>query len=84
MTTYQPFKVNLSEGQKGKLAKAYKTNSPLTIRLSKNQASGNDELLLTANHIGFVAFHRMIGSLYGILIVLGWGTPKNLQALGNK
>ena len=51
MTTYHPFKVNLSKGQKEKLAKAYKTNTSLTIRLKNKQTSGNDELLLTDNQI---------------------------------
>ena len=48
MTTYHPFKVNLSKGQIEKLAKAYKTSSPLTLRLKNNQVTGNDELMLTA------------------------------------
>ena len=49
MTTYFPYKVNLSEGQKKKLGKAFKANSAITLRLSGNQTSGNDELMLTAN-----------------------------------
>ena len=28
MSTYHPYKVNLSKGQKEKLARAYKTSSP--------------------------------------------------------
>ena len=51
MTTYHPYKVNLSEGQKEKLAIAYKRRCPITIRLSKNQTSGSDELMLTATQI---------------------------------
>ena len=49
MTTYFPYKVNLSEGQKKKLGKAFKANSAITLRLSGTQTSGNDELMLTAN-----------------------------------
>ena len=49
MTTYFPYKVNLSEGQKKKLGKAFIANSAITLRLSGNQTSGNDELMLTAN-----------------------------------
>ena len=49
MTTYFPYKVNLSEGQKKKLGKAFKANCAITLRLSGNQTSGNDELMLTAN-----------------------------------
>ena len=51
MTTYHPYKVNLSKGQKSKLGKAFKANSALTLRLSAKQTSGNDELMLTANQI---------------------------------
>ena len=51
MTTYHPYKVNLSKGQKSKLGRAFKANSALTLRLSFNQTSGNDELMLTANQI---------------------------------
>ena len=51
MTTYHPYKVNLSKGQKDKLGKAFKANSALTLRLSAKQTSGNDELMLTANQI---------------------------------
>ena len=49
MTTYFPYKVNLSEGQKKKLGRAFKANSAITLRLSGTQTSGNDELMLTAN-----------------------------------
>ena len=51
MTTYHPYKVNLSKGQKDKLGRAFKANSALTQRLSAKQTSGNDELMLTANQI---------------------------------
>ena len=51
MTTYHPFKVNLSTGQKEKLARAYKTSSPITFRLKNSQLTGNDELMLTAQQI---------------------------------
>ena len=51
MTTYHPYKVNLSKGQKSKLGRAFKANSALTLRLSAKQTSGNDELMLTANQI---------------------------------
>ena len=51
MTDYFAFGVDLSKGQKGKLARAYKTNSPLTIRLKYLKTIGKDELMLTANQI---------------------------------
>ena len=59
---YIPFKVNLSEGQKTKLARAFKTNSPLTIRLKKNKTSGNDELLLTPSQIKRINKARSLGN----------------------
>ena len=55
MTTYHPYKVNLSKGQKDKLGRAFKANSALTLRLSAKQTSGNDELMLTANQIKRIA-----------------------------
>ena len=51
MTTYKEYKVNLSSGQKAKLAKALKNSSPITIRLSKNELVGNDEMMLTKSQI---------------------------------
>ena len=47
----QEYKVNLSQGQKAKLAKAIKDGSALKLRLSKNALSGNDELLLSPRQI---------------------------------
>ena len=61
MTTYHPYKVNLSEGQKDKLGRAFKANSALTLRLSVNQTSGNDELMLTANQIKRIAKAAALG-----------------------
>ena len=43
----QEYKVNLSQGQKAKLAKAIKDGSALKLRLSKNALSGPDELFLS-------------------------------------
>ena len=43
----QEYKVNLSKGQKSKLAKAIKDGSALKLRLDKNALSGNDELMLS-------------------------------------
>ena len=46
MTVYHAHGVKLSEGQKGKLAKAINDKSPLTLRLSSNQLSGSHQLML--------------------------------------
>ena len=51
MTTYHEYKVNLSEGQKAKLAKAMKDGSALKLRLGKNALTGNDELMLSPRQI---------------------------------
>ena len=47
MTKYYPHKVNLSPGQKDKLAKAYANNSAVTLRLASNELVENYELMLT-------------------------------------
>ena len=47
----QEYKVNLSQGQKAKLAKAIKDGSALKLRLGKNALSGPDELLLSPRQI---------------------------------
>ena len=61
MTTYHPYKVNLSKGQKDKLGRAFKANSALTLRLSAKQTSGNDELMLTANQKKRIAKAAALG-----------------------
>ena len=47
----QEYKVNLSQGQKAKLAKAIKDGSALKLRLGKNALSGSDELMLSPRQI---------------------------------
>ena len=51
MTTDYEYKVNLSKGQKEKLAKAVKNSSPITLRLSKNTLVEYDEMMLTKSQI---------------------------------
>ena len=51
MTSYQNYKVNLSEGQKEKLQKYFQKRAPTTLQLSHNQLSGGDELLLTGTQM---------------------------------
>ena len=51
MTEYIKHGVNLSYGQKLKLAKAYKDGVSTSIRLSKNNLHGNDNLALTQTQI---------------------------------
>ena len=61
MTTYHPFKVNLSNGQKEKLARAYKTSSPITFRSKNSQLTGIDELMLTAQQINKINKAKSLG-----------------------
>ena len=51
MATYQKYNVNLTEGQKEKLRIYFQKRAPMTLRLSHNQLSGGDELLLTNTQI---------------------------------
>ena len=60
--SYYLFRVNLLEGQRANLARAFKTKSPLTIRLKKNETRGNDELMLTASQIKRINKARALGN----------------------
>ena len=51
MTTYFEHRVNLTNGQKTKLASAIRNKSPLTLRLKHSQLRGSDELMLTNRQI---------------------------------
>ena len=45
------YRVKLSEGQRQKLAKAYASNSAITIRLNDNELEGSDKLMFTRTQI---------------------------------
>ena len=51
MTSYYSHGVSLSDGQRQKLARAYQNNSAITIRLNKNELTGNDELMLNRTQL---------------------------------
>lgn len=51
MTKYYPHGVNLSDGQRTRLANAYQNNSAITIRLAANELTGPDEMMLTKSQI---------------------------------
>ncbi|PFX17101.1 Collagen alpha-4(VI) chain [Stylophora pistillata] len=51
MTTYYPYGVSLSDGQRKKLAKAYASHSAIALRLSHNELSGPDEMMLTKTQL---------------------------------
>ena len=50
-TKYFPYGVSLSKGQLEKLAKAYSNKTPITLRLSRDELSGSDELMLTKTQL---------------------------------
>ena len=58
MSELYEINVHLTEGQKRKLAKAYRDNEEVTIRLKKDALSGNDTLMVPANIVKRVAKHR--------------------------
>ena len=83
MTTYHSHKVNLSKGQRMKLLSAIKNNSPLTIRLSKSDITGNDTLMLTQRQINKLTKAKKSGvgsdlkiSHTQIRKVIGGGAPR--------
>ena len=50
-TTYHPFKIALTDGQKKKLQKAYLTKTPVGLKVKPDQIGRGDELLLTETQI---------------------------------
>ena len=50
-TTYHPYKIALSDGQKKKLQKAYGSKKAVILRVKPGQVGRGDELLLTATQI---------------------------------
>lgn len=54
MTSYKLHSVDLTDGQKQSLAKAYNQRAPVTLRLKHNQLSGNFPLLLTNSQINHI------------------------------
>ena len=61
MTTYIAYGVKLSDNQRKKLAKAFKEKSPITLRLSHNELTGSDEMMLTKTQIKKIQKARSTG-----------------------
>ena len=53
-TTYHPYKIALTDGQKKKLQKAYVSKTAVALRVKPEQTGRGDELLLTATQISRV------------------------------
>ena len=51
MSSYIEYGVELTDGQKSKLASAIRNKSPLTLRLKHSHLQGSDELMLTKRQI---------------------------------
>ena len=56
-TGYYPYKLNLSKGQLEKLKRAIRNRSPISIRLSNKDLTGNHQLLLTERQINKIKKH---------------------------
>ena len=61
MTQLHKISVSLSQGQKRKLARAYKNNEEVTIRLANSALSGNDVLMVPNNTVKKLAKHKNAG-----------------------
>ena len=61
MTELYKINVKLSEGQKRKLAKAYRDNEEVSIRLGKNVLSGSDTLMVPKNTVNRVSKSKSLG-----------------------
>ena len=63
MTELYQINVKLSEGQKRKLAKAYRDNEEVSIRLAHSDLSGSDTLMVPKNTVKRVAKSLELGNL---------------------
>ena len=84
-TTYHPYKIALTDGQKKKLQKAYVSKTADTLRVKPGQIGRGDELLLTATQISRLkktaaATAPRGGNLFSA--VLGLARPLIKPALG--
>ena len=81
MTTYHTHKVNLSQGQRSKLLKAYKDKSEITIRLGNTNLTGNDSLMLTKRQINKINKAKKAG--LGVDIHISKTQIRKVPKLGN-
>ena len=61
MTELYKINVKLSEGQKRKLAKAYRDNEEVSIRLAHSDLSGSDALMVPKNTIKTLSKSKELG-----------------------
>ena len=61
MSKLHQISVSLTQGQKVKLARAYRNNEGVSIRLKHSALSGSDILMVPMNTVNKVAKHRNMG-----------------------
>ena len=61
MSKLHQIRVSLTQGQKEKLARAYRNKEGVTIRLKRSALSGSDVLMVPMNTVKRVAKHRNMG-----------------------
>ena len=80
MTELHKINVKLSEGQKRKLAKAYRDNEEVSIKLAHKNLSGSDTLLVPKNTVNRVAKSK--GSGKGVQIKISKANVKKQTGSG--
>ena len=61
MSKLHQIRVNLTKGQKEKLARAYRNNEGVSIRLKHGALSGSDVLMVPMNTAKKLAKHKNMG-----------------------
>ena len=80
MTELYKINVKLSQGQKRKLAKAYRGNEEVSIRLGKNALSGSDTLMVPKNTVNRVSKSKSLGK--GVQIKISKANVRNQTGSG--
>ena len=81
MTQLHKIGVHLTQGQKSKLARAYKKNEGVTIRLANSALSGNDVLMVPSNTVKKLAKHKNAGK--GIEITIAKSNIRKQSGSGS-
>ena len=79
-TTYHPYKIALTDGQKKKLQKAYATKTGVNLKVKPDQIGRGDELLLTETQIARLKKRSAAGK--GMVIKLSQIQIQNTSQLG--
>jgi len=79
-TTYHPYKIALTDGQKKKLQKAYVSKTAVTLRVKPGQIGRGDELLLTATQIS--RLKRTVAAGKGVKLKLSQTQIQNTAQRG--